>query len=189
MRRRTLPDFAETARILSEKRSKPARRPPPPAGAVVARQLKVLDGKFAGPAGSGVAPLVARWREVAGELLARRTEPMRLIRPRGGGPATLEVKVDGPTAALVQHQAPDLLERANLVMGAGAIGKLRIVQGPVKPPPSVDAGPAAVAKARRRPPPLDAASEAELEAGLAHAPEGPLKAALLRLGRAVKRAE
>jgi hypothetical protein len=38
---------------------------------------------------------------------------------------------------------------------------------------------------RRRNRPLDAAQEAELSASLAEAPEGPLREALMRLGRAV----
>lgn len=178
--RRRLPTPDEALRILGEKRSRPARRAPPPAGAALARSLKGLEAKFG--KGSGVGPLRARWREVAGELLAPRTEPVRIIRPRGGGPAVLEVRVDGPAAALVQHQAPELIGRAELVLGAGAVGKLRIVQGPVRAPV------AAAPKPRRRTAaPLDAASEAELAAALSEASDTPLKAALLRLGRAVRR--
>lgn len=179
--RRRLPSPDEALRILGEKRTRPARRAPPPAGAALSRSLKGLEAKFG--KGSGVGPLQARWREVAGELLAPRTEPVRLIRPRGGGPATLEVRVDGPAAALVQHQAPELIGRAELVLGAGAVAKLRIVQGPVRAPAATVA-----AKPRRRAPaPLDAAAEAELSASLQEAPDNPLKAALMRLGRAVRR--
>ena len=178
------PDPAETARILSEKRTRPAHRGPPPAGAALARSLKGLEARFG--KGGGIGPLAARWREVAGDLLAARTEPVRLIRPRGGGAATLEVRVDGPAAALVQHQGPELLQRAELVLGRGAVDRLRIVQGPVRSPAPGSA--AARPKPRRRARgPLDAATEAELAAGLADAPENGLKASLLRLGRAVKR--
>ena len=42
-------------------------------------------------------------------------------------------------------------------------------------------------KARRRKAPLDAAQEAELEEGLAKAPDSPLKDALTKLGREVLR--
>ncbi len=183
---RRLPDPAETARILGEKRTRPPRRPPPPAGASLSRSLKALEAKFG--KGGGVGPLAARWREVAGDLLAGRTEPVRLIRPRGGGAATLEVRVDGPAAALVQHQAPELLERAALVLGRGAVDRLRIVQGPVRSPAGAAGGSGAKPKPRRRSnTPLDAASEAELAAALVDAPENGLKASLLRLGRVVKR--
>ena len=68
-----------------------------------------------------------------------------------------------------------------MILGKGAIAKLRIVQGPVR----------TAAKAAKPPPrrkaPLDAGTEAALAKGLDDAPEGPLKAALLKLGREVLR--
>jgi hypothetical protein len=99
----------------------------------------------------------------------------------------LELRVDGPAAALIQHQAPEILSRVNLYLGAGTVTKLRIVQGPVRASAAAT-GPAAVAKARRRGAgPLDAALEAELARGLAEVPDGKLKASLMKLGRAVLR--
>jgi hypothetical protein len=61
--------------------------------------------------------------------------------------------------------------------------KLRIVQGPLSRPATA----AAAAPKRRSRAPLDAAAERELASGLAEAPDGPLKDALLRLGREVMR--
>ena len=176
---RPLPTAAEAADILSRKRTRPPRRPPPPAGKALAGYLKGLDERF----GGGAAPrvLMARWREIVGETLARRSEPVKLVRARRGEAATLEVRVDGPAAALVQHQGADILARVNMTLGEGAVDRLRIVQGPVRPPP---APPAARG---RKAPPLDAAQEASLAAGLADAPEGGLKSALLRLGREIAR--
>jgi hypothetical protein len=49
--------------------------------------------------------LQARWREIVGETLARRTEPVRVIKSRTGEGGTLELRVDGPVASLIQHQA------------------------------------------------------------------------------------
>ena len=177
MRRRPLPTAAEAAAILAQRRTKPPGRPPRAMGTALTPLLKSLEGKF----GASVSPLAARWKEIVGETLARRTEPVRLTKPRGGGPGVLELKVDGPAAALVQHQAPDILERVKLVLGEGAVERIRIVQGPVKAPVVVNR------PARRGTGPLDAAAEAELAQGLAEAPEGKLKAALLRLGRGVLR--
>ena len=176
---RRLPTPAEAADILARKRTRPTHRPPPPAGRALGAYLKGLDERFSGGAGPRV--LMQRWREIVGETLARRSEPVKLVRPRRGAPATLEVRVDGPAAALIQHQGADILARVNLTLGEGAVDKLRIVQGPVRPPPS----PAAVRP--RKPAPLDAAEEASLAAGLAGAPDGGLKSALLRLGREVAR--
>jgi hypothetical protein len=177
---RTLPTAAEAAEILSRKRTRPARRPPRPAGARLNGFVRTLDERF----GRGPDTLKARWREIVGETLARHTEPAKLSRPRGGAGAVLELKVEGPAAALIQHQAPDILARVNLFLGAGAVERLRVVQGLVRPPP---VAPKAVR--RRRPAPLDAAKEAELAAAAADVVDEGLKAALIRLGREVLRRE
>lgn len=184
MYRRRLPTAEETARILAERRTRPVRRPPPAAGRSLTRLLKGLEEKF----GQGPDVLRARWREIAGDTLAARTEPVKLIKARTGG-ATLELKVDGPAAALIQHQAPELLARVNLYLGEGQVSRLRIVQGRVKPPPAIASETRAAQARRRRAQPLDAAEEAALEQGLAKAQEGPLKQALRRLGREVLRSE
>ncbi len=73
------------------------------------------------------------------------------------------------------------------MLGADTVGRLRIVQGPVRHKAPVAASGVAAARSRRRSGPLDAADEARLQAELAKAPEGPLKQALLRLGREVLR--
>ena len=181
--RRDLPTLQEAARILTAKRTRPQRRPPPPMGRALNKTLKALDAKF----GQGSGALEARWREVVGVEIAKRTEPVKLTRGRNGGPSSLEIRVAGPAAAIIQHQAHEILARVNLFLGAGAVTKLRIVQGPVRASAAAT-GPAALATKRRRGNgPLDAALEAELAQGLADAPDGPLKASLMRLGRAVLR--
>jgi len=181
---RSLPTAAEAAEILSRRRSRPTYRAAPPAGKQLTPLLRALEERF----GKGVDGLKSRWREIAGETLAARTEPVKLVKGRGGAGASLEVKVQGPMAALIQHQAPEILQRVNLFLGEGAVERLRIVQGPVRPLPAAEGKPAAEVKLRRRSrAPLDAAEEAQLAASLAAAPEGPLKRALLRLGREVLR--
>jgi hypothetical protein len=177
---RTLPTTEEALRILAERRTRPARRPTPAAARALAATLKGLEGKF----GKGADGLKAHWSEIVGATLARRTEPVRVSRSRSGGPGSLEVRVDGPAATLVQHQAGEILARVNLFLGENAVDRLRIVQGPLRnalrQPPAV----------RTRPKgPLDAAQERTLAEGLADLPEGPLKAALTRLGREVLRDE
>jgi hypothetical protein len=176
--------MAETADILGRKRTRPTRRPPPPAGRQLSKFLKALDARF----GQGPDALAARWREIVGVDIARRTEPVKLIKPRGGGPASLELRVAPGAATIVQHQAADIIARANLFLGAGAVGKLRIAQGPVRPRAASEARPVMAVKARRRTTPLDAAAEAELAAGVAAARDSGLADALVKLGRAVKRA-
>ena len=182
MSRHPLPSAAEVAEILGRKRTRAPRRPPPPASWALRDYVKALDKRFGKPHHR----LAPHWREIVGETLARHTEPVRLIQPRAdkaGGAireGVLEIRVDGPAAAIVQHQAPDILARVNLVLGHTPVQRLRIVQGPIT---RREMGPAYSAKR----PPLDAAQEAELAASLANVPETPLKAALLKLGRAVLR--
>ena len=180
---RRLPSEADAANILARKRTRPLRRPPPSAGRSLAPLLKSLDERF----GKGADGLKARWREIVGDFLCARTEPVKVVKGRAGRPGALEIRVDGPAAALIQHQASDILERVRLILGAEAVGQLRIVQGPVRQKaPQAKAGVAA-ARGRRRQAPLDAAEEARLQAEMALAPDGPLKDALLRLGREVAR--
>jgi len=164
-------------RILTAKRTRPQRRPPPPAGRALNKTLKALDERF----GQGPGALTARWREIVGPEIAKRTEPVKLVKGRNGAPSSLEIRVAGPSAAIVQHQAHDILARVNLFLGSEAVQKLRIVQGPLRAAAEPPTTP------RRRPVPLDAATEAQLSRDLADAPEGPLKEALARLGRAVLR--
>ena len=174
--RRPLPTAEEALEILKRRRTRPQFRPPPPAGKSLAPLIKQLDAKF----GQGPGLLKARWREIVGETLARRTEPVRVIKSRTGEGGTLELRVDGPVASLIQHQAPQITQRLDLLLGKGAVTKLRIVQGPVK----VQAAPPAPT---RRKPPLDAGQERDLSDSLASQPEGGLKDALLKLGRGVLR--
>lgn len=177
--KRPLPTTEEAAHILATKRTRPQRRAAPPVGRKLSKFIEGLDQRF----DSGPSVLHTRWKEIVGETLAKRTEPVKVTKPRGGGPGSLEIRVDGPAATLIQHQAGEIIARVNMFMGEGAVGKLRIVQGPVRK---------AVAPAgstKRRKPPLDAAAEAKLEAGLAAVPDGPLKTALRTLGREVLRRE
>jgi hypothetical protein len=172
--RRPLPSPQEALLILAQKRTRPQHRPPPPAGRGLSKLVRELDERF----GQGAGALSARWREVVGAEIARRTEPVKLVKGRNGGPSSLEIRVAGPSAALIQHQAHEILARVNLFLGAEAVQKLRIVQGPLR-------NGAEPAPPRRRPQPLDAAAEAKLAEALAAAPEGKLKQALMALGRGV----
>jgi hypothetical protein len=174
---RRLPSTHEALLILARNRTRPAHRPPPPAGRLLNPIIRELDKKY----GQGPGALQARWREIVGEPIAKRCEPVKVIKGRAGLPSTLEIRVDGPAAALVQHQASEIVARVNLFLGAAAVGRLRIVQGPLRP----SAQP--VRQQVRRAAPMDAAKEAELATSLAGQPDGPLKAALERLGRSVLR--
>jgi hypothetical protein len=175
--RRQLPSLPEALAILAAKRPRPQRRPPPPAGRALNKLVRELDEKY----GQGAGALSARWREVVGPEIAKRTEPVKLVKGRAGAGASLEIRVAGPAAAIIQHQAHEILARVNLFLGPEAVQKLRIVQGPLTRPPEPPP--------RRRAAPLDAAQEARLAEALAETPDGKLKTALMALGRGVLRRE
>jgi hypothetical protein len=93
--------------------------------------------------------LLARWREVVGPVYARWSVPQSIRFARGektGG--TLTVRVEGPFSLQLQHVAPQIVDRANRILGHGAIARLRLVQGDVPAPaeraaePLPPAGPA-----------------------------------------------
>jgi hypothetical protein len=128
--------------------------------------------------GFATADLIAAWPEVVGARYADCTRPEKIVWPRGenAGPAQLVMRVDGPRAVLVQHEAGQILERVNAFLGYGAIGRLKIIQAPVERPQTPE-----TAAAR----PLSAAEETRLGAAVAKVGEEPLRAALERLGRGV----
>jgi hypothetical protein len=115
-----------------------------------------------------------------GVEIARRTEPVKLVKGRAGGGSLLEIRVAGPAAAIIQHQAHEILARVNLFLGAEAVQKLRIVQGPLRrpePPPP-----------RRRPARWTPPPRRSWPRTWPSAPEGKLKDALMALGRGVSAA-
>jgi hypothetical protein len=172
--RRPLPTESEAREILARRRTRPPLRPPPPAGKSLAPLIRQLDDRF----GKGAGALESRWREIVGDRLAAVTRPQKLTKGRGGQPGVLELRVAGPAALLVQHQSAEILSRVNLFLGAGAVDRLRIAQGPVKP--LTQSG----KPARPRAAPLPASVEREIDASVEGAPEG-LRAALAKLGRAI----
>jgi hypothetical protein len=178
MPQRSLPSLADARRILARTRTRPARKAPPTIGRSLTPFIKSLDARF----GQGAGGLKARWREIVGETLAKRSEPAKLVKGRAGAGAVLEIKVEGPMATLVQHQSADILARVNLFLGEGAVERLRIVQGPVV---AVRGAEAAAKPRRARARPLDAAAEAELSQSVEGAADPKLRTGLERLGRAV----
>ena len=112
------------------------------------------------------AQVIADWEAIVGPLLAAVAAPRRLAA------GTLTLACTGPVALELQHLAPALIERINAQLGRTVVERLRFVQDPFEPAP----------RARTSPNPAADASAVRAVAGL---PEGPLRDALLALGRAV----
>jgi hypothetical protein len=71
--------------------------------------------------------LVSRWAEIVGPSYARHSRPEGLKFRRGeksGG--TLEVAVTGALAPMLKHVEPQLIERANRVLGHGAVARVKL---------------------------------------------------------------
>jgi len=110
------------------------------------------------------------WPRVAGEGIARLTEPFRFQR----GVLWVRAK-DAVLAHQLTYQRALLLKRYAHHLGEGVVRELRFVVGPVRRPPP---------EAEKVTPPPPALAAARLEA-LTRDLKPPLKAAALRLGAAV----
>ncbi|WP_323801595.1 DUF721 domain-containing protein [Parasphingorhabdus sp.] len=78
--------------------------------------------------------VVTRWAEIVGDRYAAVSLPESIRFPRGekeGG--TLHLVVGGAYATLMQHIAPDIIERVNRFFGYGAVSQIRFRQGVVTP--------------------------------------------------------
>lgn len=111
------------------------------------------------------AQVVADWEAIVGPALAAVSTPRKLF----GG--TLAIGCAGPMALELQHLSDVLIARINSHLGRIAVSRLRFVQDPPQPVAIVP-----------RPPPQALLAAREAVAGL---PEGPLREALEKLGRAV----
>jgi hypothetical protein len=127
----------------------PPERPSPERQGRV-RQIADLMPRISGTAfarfGFTQTAIIDRWPEIVGETWARHCRPLALTMPRaakGVPPAggTLKIAVTGAVAPMLRQVEPQIIERANRVLGHAAIAKLQLVQGshvaeaaPVPPP-------------------------------------------------------
>jgi hypothetical protein len=119
--------------------------------------------------------LVTRWGEVVGPVYARWSVPEALKPGRGkGAGATLVIRVEGAFATQMAHVLPQVQERANRILGGGAIARVRLVQGAV---PRAPARPAL--------PPAHPRDPAPPVANLQNIRDPELRAALQSLAQAI----
>lgn len=157
--------------------SKPSRSFPRPladfTGAALSDALKSQ--------GFASAEILSRWPEIAGPEIAAHSEPLKInwTRPSGDEPpepATLVLRVEGPAAIEIQHLSAVILERINRFFGWQAIGRIALRQAPLRRRAPAE-----------RPSPPDPAEHARIAESLPQIEDADLKAALARLGAAVKR--
>lgn len=156
------PDEAQATQLLNANRGRPPIQNTPTAGRHAAKIVRPLLASQ----GVGLGDLRRRWAEIAGEGVAKAAWPEKLTA------GVLTLKAPSAAAPFVQHQIPLILERCRL---AGASLKaIKIEQG-AKP----------VARQRASVRPLTAEEEKAIAAPLLRVEDEGLRAALMRLGRAV----
>ena len=127
--------------------------------------------------------IVTHWEDIAGPEIAAHSEPIKITWPRQNDaeepqPATLVLRCQGPAAIEIQHLAGVIVERVNRFLGWRAIDRVALRQAPLarrdkpRPPPAIDAE-----EARR------------IAERMTDITDDNLRAALGRLGAAVKRGE
>jgi len=140
---------------------------------------KLVGGTFARQ-GFASAELVTRWPDIVGAEIAAHSEPIKIqwIRPADGDerePGTLVLRVEGPAAIEIQHLGDVICERVNRFLGWRAVARLALRQAPLR---------RGERKSRRGP---DPAAAARVAATLSEVADEELRAALARLGAAIKR--
>ena len=154
-------------------------------GSISAKPLSVLLRDVFSDAyakqGFAARELVTRWADIAGAEIAAHSEPLKMQWPRPvegqpQEPATLILRVEGPAALEIQHSSDVILQRVNRFFGWSAVGRLALRQAPLS--------------RRDRPQPQRPPDVKEVETvakTLSGVEDEELRAALARLGAAIKR--
>lgn len=125
--------------------------------------------------------IVTHWETIVGPEIAVHSEPLKITWPRQSDPddpepATLVLRCEGPAALEIQHQANVIVARVNQFLGWRAIDRVALRQAPlarrVKPRPRST---------------IDAAAARRIADSMTGVADENLRAALGRLGAAVKR--
>lgn len=155
------------ARYLRDRRGKSGFKGAPPAGRAAAKVLRPLSQKF----GPGTDRLLERWSDIVGERLAGWSSPERL------SGQTLYVVAKGPAGALIEADAPHILERLQPILGRSTPTRLRVRQG--RPRTAPGSSPTA----------LNREVKSRMTQGVELDPDARLSSALNRLDAAFKRRE
>lgn len=98
----------------------------------VSELLPAIGGAAFRKFGFVQSSIVSRWPEIVGEKWAGASAPESIRFPPGQKSAgVLTLTVRGAHAPMMQHVAPEIIERVNRFFGYAAVAKLTIRQGEV----------------------------------------------------------
>jgi hypothetical protein len=150
------------------------RQGPVNVGTFTSRLTRPALGKrgFAG------AEILSHWATIVGPELSAFAVPLEVKYPRGrNGGATLHLRVShGAAATMLQMRLPVIIARINRFFGYEAVAQIQAAQGPLPPRPRAPAPPQ----------PLPPAALAKVEGQVAGVTSEPLRAALMKLGKALQ---
>lgn len=141
----------------------------------------ILDPVLRKRAGISIG-LVQSWDEIAGTRLSRMTRPEKIVWPHRMHeddpfqPATLIIACEGSAALHLQHETGEIIGRVNSFLGFNAVGRVKIVQKPVR---NVSERP------KPRPKPVSADDQARIRKAVGGVEDDALRASLEELGRSV----
>ncbi|MEZ5786695.1 MAG: DciA family protein [Xanthobacteraceae bacterium] len=129
--------------------------------------------------GFAATEIVTHWEDIVGADIAAHCEPMKIDWPHRrerdpSATATIVLRVEGPAAIEIQHQAAVIIARINQFFGWPAIGRVALRQGPLR------------RRARRARPTLPASAVDAEARRLTGIVDEDLRTSLARLGAAVK---
>jgi hypothetical protein len=142
---------------------------------------RILDPVLRKRAGISIG-LVQAWEDIVGQRLAGTSRPEKIQWPRRMHdddpfePAVLVIACEGAAALHLQHETGEIISRVNAYLGFSAIGRVRIVQKPVRPPQSPQ---------KPKPRELSATERSRLSRTVDKIEDDDLRASLERLGASV----
>ena len=125
--------------------------------------------------------LVTHWEDIVGAEIAAHAEPIRMQwtappTPTNSPPATLVLRVEGPAAIEIQHQSAVIVERVNRYFGWQALAGIALRQAPLTR-----------RRVKRVRPTIDQELADAISSRMTGIADDGLRAALGRLGAAIKR--
>jgi hypothetical protein len=118
-------------------RPKPRAEPPPRSNRVraVADLLPDIGGAAFRRFGFVQSSVVSRWAEIVGERYARVSAPESIRFPHGKrADGVLTLTVGGAHATMMQHIAPEIVDRVNRFFGYAAVARVVFRHGEVRRP-------------------------------------------------------